>query len=256
MIEDMREPGHRTVQAVDRALDVLLCLSEQDEMGPTAIGARLGLHKSTVYRLLRSLESRGFVYKDATTDQYRVGTSALRIAQHLVQRPDLSSVARPTLEELRDLTTETAILDVRVGYERICIAQAESHHEIKRAQRMGYPMEIYAGAMGKILLMDHGRDELQALIDKVEMRRLTKRTPTTLGTLGRQIAQARRDGYAVSLGERVAGATTVAVPVRDSVGTLIAALAVTGPTYRFGAARARGNLPAVVEAAEQLRALL
>lgn len=253
---DAAAKGEVNVQSVDRALDILLCLSDENELGPTAIGERLGLHKSTVYRLLRSLESRGFAYKDPGTDRYRVGAAALRVTQRLVLRPDLASAARPELEALRSSSTETAVLDIRVGHARVCIAQAESHNEIKRAQRIGYPMEIYAGAIGKILLMNDDADQLADMASKIPMRRLTRRTPLTVEVLRRQIEQARRDGYALSLGERVEGATTIAVPVRDGSGALVAALAVTGPTYRFGTARARAVLPHLIEAAQRLGARL
>lgn len=240
------------VQSVERALDVLACLAESGDLGPTEIGAQLALHKSTVHRLLRALASRGFVIQDNRTERYSIGPAALRIAQRLIVSPDLAQTAQAMLEELRQATGETSVLDVRLGDERICIAQAESDHEIRRAQRLAFPMPLYAGACGRVLLMDESPHSLHALIERMPFNPLTSRTPTSVQALQRHVNQLRRSGFTISMGERVAGATTVAVPVRNSAGALVAALAVTGPSFRFDTKRARGSVPMLLEASAAL----
>ena len=249
-----RGPG--TIQSVERALDVLLALSIAPGAGPTSIGAQLGLHKSTVHRLLRSLESRGFVARDSSTDRYRVGPAALQLSQASAIRPDLAAVAQPELTRLRDATSETAILDIRVGSSRMCIAQAESRQEIRRSQPLGSPMEIHAGAMGKVLLMDEPADLLQEIAQRVGFRKLTDHTPVTVDALLAQIHKLHRDGYLVSVGERVKGATTIAAPVRSPSGQVVAAVAVSGPTFRFGVPQARAIVPHLLEASARIAAKL
>ncbi len=241
-----------TVQAVERALDVLLCLGQDPDLGPTEIGERLGLHKSTVHRLLRALATREFVTQDDRTERYQLGPAALRLAHRLVLRPDLVTVAQPILNALRDETQETAVIDVRIGDYRVCVAQAESLHEIRRAQRIGLPMEIYAGAIGKILLMELGQTELEVLVQRVSLTALTPNTPRSLRRLREDIARARRDGVIVSMSERVPGATTVATAVRDASGMIVAGLGVTGPSFRFVERRVREAIPHLIDAAQRI----
>lgn len=245
-----------TVQAVERALDVLLCLAAGGDLGPTEIGAHLDLHKSTVHRLLRTLASRDFVLQDKRTQLYSVGPATLRVAQRLIISPDLARAAQSVLEGLRETTSETAVLDVRIGDERICIAQAESEHEIRRLQRLASSMEIYAGACGRVLLMDESLAELKNLARRLAFTRLTQRTPTTVDQLRRHIELLGRNGYTISVAERVVGATTVAVPVRNAGGVLVAALAVTGPSFRFDTRKAQAAVAPLKDAADRLSTYL
>lgn len=247
-----RTRNRPTVQAVERALDVLLCLAEDANLGPTKIGERLALHKSTVHRLLRALASREFVTQDDRTELYQLGPAALRLAHRLILRPELVTVAQPELSRLRDTTEETAVIDVRIGDHRVCIAQAESLHEIRRAQRIGLPMEIYAGAIGKVLLMELGAIELEELARRVPLAPLTPNTPRSLKQLREDIARAQRDGVIASVSERVPGATTVATAIRDASGAIVAGLGVTGPSFRFQERRVREATPHLLEAASRI----
>lgn len=244
--------GSATVQAVDRALQILLCLSDVDDAGPTELGNQLELHKSTVYRLLRTLESHGFVSQDSRTDRYRIGPSILKAAQRLVLSPDIALLAQSALIRLRDLTGETAVLDVRVGDERICVAQAESQQEIRRAQRLAYPMPLHVGAPGRVLLLDASDEELRRLTRQGDPETTGSRAPSSVSRLRSQIKRLRDVGYAVSVGERVEGATSIAVPVRGPSNQVTAAMAVTGPTFRFTEASALSALVPLRDAADQL----
>lgn len=240
------------VQSIERALDVLLCLAEARELGPSEIGRRIGLHKSTVHRVLKTLEARSFVIQDAVAQRYRIGPSALRVARALTVSPDLAQMSQVILATLREKTGETAVLDVRIGDDRICIAQAESEHEIRRLQRLAFPMEIHAGACGRVLLMDETDRSLDELFERVPLSQLTQNTPRSIAALRDQIARLRRDGYTISVGERVPGATTVAVPVRNGSGGLVAAMAVSAPSFRFSPEQAKAAVEALQAGATQL----
>lgn len=239
-------------QSVERALDILLCLSEQPCLGPTELGARLGLHKSTVYRLLRALGSRGFVSTASQGERYELGPAVLLVAERLLDRPRLRDVALPEMIGLRDRTGETVSIHLRVGDHRVCIEQVESRQDIRRAQQVGQILPLYAGAMGKALLVDFGPERLRALVERTPLQALTPSTPPSLEQLASNLLAVAQEGYAVSFGERVVGCTTVAVPLRDASREVSAALGISGPSFRFTAERARGAASLLMEAGQRI----
>jgi IclR family transcriptional regulator, KDG regulon repressor len=239
-----------TVRAVERALDILLCFVGSDqELGLSEIAKRVGLHKSTVHRLIASLESRGFIRKHPQTEKYRLGWSILELVSHVYQSNDLSSIVLPEMTNLRDRINETISLYIRSGTERIRIQAVESNQPIRRVANIGHRFPLYIGASGKVLLAYSDESILNAVLEEAQPK-------VSREELERQLEEIRKRGYAVSIEEREAGAAAVAAPVFDRSGQIIAALSVSGPVDRFTTESVQRFAKAVTESAAQLSKML
>jgi transcription initiation factor IIE alpha subunit len=96
------EDGKLTVRAVERAMDILLCFADVKELSLTEISSKVTLHKSTVHRLLASLEGKGFILRDGNTEKYRLGFRLWELSANLIQSDDMGVVLLPEMERLRD----------------------------------------------------------------------------------------------------------------------------------------------------------
>lgn len=246
-------PDERGAQAIHRALTILEAFAT---VGPAAtlaeISEHAGLTVPTAHRMLRALQSRGYVTHDPVTGQYSLGSSVLRLAQALFVRCDqdhLLALATPRLETLRELTGETVSLHVPVGASRACIAELVSPQEVRVAMGVGRVYPIYAGATGKALLSGMTDEAVDAALGDRETLVLPgSATVITVSRLKRELAAVRRDGYAMSDGAAVAGATAIAAPVFGPLG-LVAAITIAGPSARW-------TRPAMLAVAPQLRAIV
>lgn len=241
------EEAKLTVRAVERALDLLLCFTEETELGLMELAVRTGLHKSTVHRLLATLESKGFVKRNPTTDKYRLGFRVWELSAHLTQNSDPERVLLPELEHLRDVVGETVSLYVRDGLERVRIQAVQSNQPVRRVAPVGARMPLYVGASSKVLVAFADPEIRQQVLDPA-------RWPEGLDREGfrRQLEEVRQKGYAISVEEREVGAAAVSVPIFNSAGELAYALAVSGPSNRLTVERMIDLIPTLKQFAEQM----
>lgn len=247
----MSEQEKGTVRAVERALDILLCFSGMEtELGLSEISKRLGLHKSTVHRLLASLESKGFIRRHPSTEKYRLGWSVLELVSNLYQSDDVSSLVLPVMTRLRDLLGETISLYILSGHERIRIQAVESNQPVRRVANIGKRLPLFVGASGKVLLAFSDLP-IQELFDDPTFPSDLDRTEFL-----RALQQTREQGYAVSIEEREPGAAAVAAPVFSRGGEILAALSVSGPSDRFTAESVERMADAVRKSASAVSKML
>lgn len=195
-----------TVRAVERALDVLLCFTDAAELGLSEIAQRVSLHKSTVHRLLASLESKGFVVRDPRTEKYRLGFRIWELSAHLAQSDDAAIILLPEMERLRDLLGETVSLYVRDGHERIRIQAVQSTQPVRRVAPVGARMPLAVGASSKVLVAYEDEATREAILQDPNW-------PESIDKQAyrEQLEQIRRQGYATSVEEREVGAAAVAI---------------------------------------------
>jgi DNA-binding IclR family transcriptional regulator len=210
-------------QTLLRALDILECFIEEGtELVLTDISRSVQLTPPTTHRLLKALVSRGMLIYDGER-YYSLGPTVMRLATAMLHRTDdLVRICAPSLERLRDRTGETVALYSLVGYERLCVAELVSLHPIRMESGIGHVYPLSIGAAGKVLLAFTPGLLAGAPMSARRRKVLEEELPTV-----------RRDGYAVSMGEVVAGAASVAVPVTDTRGVVVAALGVSGPAQRW-----------------------
>lgn len=224
-------------RTVSRALDVLLAFSEAEpELTLTEISARLGMHKSTVYRMLATLESRRFVQRDAASGKYRLGTRILELASLVSEHSDLQRQARPYLYRLAEEHQETADLSILDEGDVVYLEVVESPQRVKLAARPGQRLPVYATASGKAFLAYMSPDEVRNLLPEPQ-ERFTGSTLASWDELSEDLSLARERGFAISLQEYEQGINAVAAPVLDVHGWPMAAIAIAGPAFRLPADR-------------------
>lgn len=243
-------------RSADKMLKVFLTLVGSDrEIGVSEIAQILAMDKAQVHRYLTSLRAEGFAVLNEATHRYSIGFRSLQITCALVNQFDLPSVAVPFLQKLRDASSETACLTMRIGNRRVHLLQAESHHEIRHKFPMSISVPIHCGAAGQCLLaFSNDSTEVVSILEG-NLEKLTPSTITDPIALRQVIKEVKERGYATSLGQRVPGSRSIAAPVWSWRGDLFA-LVISGPSLRFTRKSADNLIPVVVELATSLSSAL
>lgn len=222
------------IKSIKKSLDILnLFTYETPEIGVTEISNKLGLSKSTVSRLLSTLERGNIVAKVSTNQKYRLGTRVLELASIFLSNTEWRQIAIPHLRDLRDKTDETVTVFVIEGDQRVCLEKLDSSHEVRQFLNVGGRYPLHAGAAGKLLLAYLSREKRKEILLKTGLPRFTSNTITNLKSLEKELARIREEGYAVSHQERASFVSSVATPIRDFKGEVIAALCLSGLIERF-----------------------
>lgn len=220
------------VQSVERGIDILTALASGQKT-VTEVAKATRLSKGTAFRLLASLSYQNLVIKDPVENVYSLGPGFLRLVDGATQGLSVvTSLARPALAHLRDLTGETIALHVRLGAERICIGELTSLQPIRYSASVGALAPVHVGAAGKVLLAFMPEVELARLLPSLSLHPVNGNSVISLSNLKRELAAVHRQGYACSVGERTPGAAAITVPVKGPQG-LIIALSVLGPASRL-----------------------
>lgn len=220
------------IQSVDRALQVLETLGRIGVGGATEIAGDLGVHKSTVSRLLASLEARGFVEGTGEWGRYRLGITLARLAGQAVGQLDLPRLSQQVCDDLAMSVGETANLAVLDGPRAVNIVEGRSPAEVALRTWVGQSSPTHATASGKSLLVGHDGRALTARLGR-NLDSFTAHTRTSIAALQQDLSAARDRGWSSAREELELGLNAVAAPVYDHSGRLVAALSVSGPAYRL-----------------------
>ncbi len=231
-----REKSVAAVQSVDRALLVLEILGKLGTAGVTEIATELGVHKSTVSRLIAVLESRGFVEQLSDRGKYRLGFTIVRLAGSTSAQMDLAKQSQPICDELAVETGETTNIAILDGDRIINVVEAIGPAEIALRSWVGQSCPAHATSSGKVLLAALSPDRARELLG-ARLQSYTPNTVTQAATLFAELDETRRTGWAGVREELEVGLNAVAAPVRDGGGKVIAALSVSGPSYRLDPTR-------------------
>lgn len=222
-----------SVRAVDRALDVLLCFNRQSpELSMTQIADQIGIHKSTVHRLLATLEARRFVQRDPDTGIYRLGIRLLQMAYLTLEQNDLRRLAAPFERLLSERYQENIHLAVLDDTDVVFLNIVESAQRVKLAAAIGQRLPAFATASGKAILAFLPDKVTLRILDR-GMPQLTPYTHISSNTLFEDLRTIKEQGFAISEQEYEEEINAVAAPIFDPEGQPIASVAVAGPAYRL-----------------------
>lgn len=233
-IASVRPAASSSASTVERAADVLLLFasSSATTLGVTEIAQQLGLSKASVHRILSSLRKKGIVEIDPVTRRYLLGPVIVSLGLTYLSKLDVRRVAHPELVALSRETFETATLSIRAGEHRVYVDQVTPDREVLMSVQIGLPHPLHAGASSKAFLAFLPPAEIEFYLENT-LEQVTPSTVTDRDQLRRQITEIRRRGYALSFGERQAGAGSVAAPVFDYQNLPIAVISVCGPAERL-----------------------
>lgn len=206
--------------------------SERPEQGLGALASAAGIPKSTAHRLLGALEAAGFVQRDPASRCYSPGLGLARLGAIAVTRLDLGQAAAVPMRQLAADLEEAAYLARLLGPEVLYVAVIESRSTVRLTAQVGMTLPLHSTATGKVLLASLPAREVAALVAR-PLARLTPQTLTDPARLVEELQRVRERGWAMSYEEHELGVCSIATPVRDYTGSVVAALAVSGPSYRL-----------------------
>ncbi|SCK26537.1 IclR family transcriptional regulator [Streptomyces sp. WMMB 322] len=237
-------------QTVDRALSILPLLAE----GPAnleQVANRLGVHKSTALRLLRTLHEHGIVHRQPD-QRYRLGTRLFALAQQAVENLDVREIAHPHLVELNARTGHTVHLAVHEEDEVLYIDKVESRYPVRMYSRIGKPVAITVAAVAKLLLADLPEGERRSIAERLDYPRYTSRSITDSAAFLAELAKVREQGWATDLGGHEESINCVGAPVRGPDGRAVAAMSVSAPNVVVSAEELLTLLPLVRRTADAI----
>jgi IclR family acetate operon transcriptional repressor len=224
----------RTIQSVDRALDVLEVLSASGTELPLGeIASRSGLNSSTCHHLLSTLAARGYVGQNPRGRTYFLGTKILELSSSRVRQFNLVEVAMPELRRVNQLTRESVHLTVMQGHDLTTLAILESPHPIRVAtDGAGKANAAHATATGKAILAWLPEMEIARVIAEKGLTAFTDRTITNIADLMEGLRLVRRNGYAMDREEFQPGVVCVGAAIRDHSGAVIGSIGCSMPEMR------------------------
>lgn len=226
-------PSPYLVQSIIHALDAMEQLgTDAAPLSLTEMSHRLGMSKSTVYQLLATLESRGFVERVPGNGHYRLGLRVFQLGCRRLEQMGLNETAMPFLVDLRDQSGETVHLGVLQGQEILYVAKVESEQTIRMSSRIGHTAPLHCTGIGKAILAYQPTVFVEVLLAR-PLDRYTSRTITDPGALQRELALTRQRGYSLDQEEHETHVRCVGAPLWDHTGTVAAAISVSGPAMRM-----------------------
>jgi DNA-binding IclR family transcriptional regulator len=220
------------IQSIQRAVLLLKAFDQSaSELGVSELGRAIGLPKSTVARLLATLEYEGLIERVPNSDKYRLGFLLVRLAGQVTHFGDLRAVAQPVLVRLSERSQESVHLGVLDGRQIVNVEQIAGPHLIRETNWLGQRTPLHCAANGKAVLAFQPETIIKQVLAG-PLARVTPHTITDPRQIRRELALTRERGYAQTLGEVEQGLNGVAAPIRSADGAVFAAVSISGPAYR------------------------
>ena len=222
------------IKSLRRAIAILRTFTiESPELGLTEISKRVGLQKTTTFRLLQTLKVEGLVNKDPESGRYRLGIGVVELAGIVLAQSDLRRIAQPHMHVLAERFRNTVTLSVLIDDEPITIDQVvPSGQLVSNYGWIGRRNPFHATSVGKVLLAWQISDQIEKIANS-DLETFTPRTITDAQTLIEHLEKIRQNGYAIGKEEYEIGLNAVAAPIKDYTNEVKAALAISGPSYRL-----------------------
>jgi DNA-binding IclR family transcriptional regulator len=217
----------------------------------TQIAEQVGMHKSTVHRLLATLEGKRFVQRDPVTGTYRLGIRLLQMAYLTLEHNDLRQLATPFLHHLCEQHQENVDLAVLDDTDVVFLDVIEGPQRVKLASAIGQRLPAFATASGKAILAFTPDETVRRILER-GMPQFTQRTIRSPEALFEDLRHVREQGFALDEQEYEEGINAVAAPILDLNGQPIASVAVAGPAYRLTRERMIKISPLVLTTAQDI----
>lgn len=248
-MQDTEKTGN-SVRAVERALEILMAFdAEHASLTVSDLLKRVDLSRPTLYRLLYTLEEKGFVSSSGDPQHFSLGPAVGRLAWAWSSSIDIAQIALPVMRKIWDFTGETVALFLPKGDIRVCAAELPSANPLSFRRGVGYSERIALGASGRAILawMDPTPKQLENYCQGLSLR---------ASDLARQIMEVRQAGYAFSQNELMEGAAAFAIPFFQNDGRVAGSIAIFGPVVRLDEERIAQMLPVISEMISGLSAAL
>ncbi|MBL6946589.1 MAG: IclR family transcriptional regulator [Rhodospirillales bacterium] len=254
MADDTTTNNRYTINSILRAKNILQLLAQ--EVAGLRIGElakRLDLDRTTVFRIIVTLEQCGFVERVGDGKAYKLGVGIFEIGSAYIRSTDIHSIARPIMIELSHRVREGVHWAILSGEKAVCIDKIESPRGLGTTSKIGRAVPLNSGSVGKVLLAFQPDDGRENLLEKIDLPRHTERTITSTDSMRGEIERIRRKGYCLSLGEGEADMACIAAPIFNYDRKIVAGLSVGGHIQRFeDTENARKLTAQLIDAARQI----
>lgn len=241
------------VQSVDRALEILEHLKRsKNGLGITDLSRRLDVAKSTVHRLVSSLEKYDYVKRVDDRGIYGLGLKFLEMNQVVIEKLNIVETAHPVLDELTARIDEITHLGMLDGYDLIYIDKVETTSTIRIYSQTGRRAPMYCTGIGKALLAYFQESKLAAYLDHHELLQYTDTTLTNPVKLKEELEEIKEKGYAVDNEEHEKGVRCVAAPIFNHIGEVCYAISVTAPSSRMTDSRMKEIIPLILKTSDTI----
>lgn len=247
----------KRLSSVGTAIALLKCFSaDEQELGVSELSRKLGVAKSTVHRLARTLIADGMLEQNAENEKYRLGIALFGLGALVRRRMNLSSEARQDLFALRNATGETVQLAILDGSEIMFVYNLESTQAIRVNSDIGVRKPAFCTASGRAILAFQPDEAVAAALRHGPLERRTPKTETEPSRILKALAEVRQRGFAIEDEESEAGMRALAAPVRAAGGAVVGSVAVAGPVQRLSKETLQRFAPEVTRTAEAISARL
>jgi DNA-binding IclR family transcriptional regulator len=242
------------IGSVLKAAKLLALFNEESpKLRNIDIARKTGFNKSTVMRLLLSLEKAGYVEKDPLTGEYSIGVALFEVGSKYLDRTDLHRQVMPILSELAGRCNETGYLAVLNGREAVYLDRVESSKAIRTTSRVGSRVPLYCTGAGKAILAFQEEEQIQNIIKNTKIKAFTSQTLTEKGKILKNLQEVRQRGWAIDNQEYEEEIKSIGAPLRDRSGKVIASICLVGPVWLMTDERIKKELAAeTVETARQI----
>jgi DNA-binding IclR family transcriptional regulator len=245
------------VPALERGLRLLAQFSRQEKrLGAPELARRLDLPRSTVFRLLSTLEAAGYVERVGDGHSYQLGLGVLRLGFEYLASLELTQLGAPILQQFTEETGYSSNLVVRDGRSIVYVAKVAPSSPFRSSVSVGTRLPAHATVLGRVLMRDISLAELSALYPETQLQRFSARTPASVEELYRQIQDDRRHNYVMAEAYFESHISTIAAPVRDISSRVVAAIGTTVPSDQIREQDKQGLIDKVCDAAMHLSHLL
>jgi DNA-binding IclR family transcriptional regulator len=242
------------IQSIQRAAAILRSFTEAEpELGVVELGKRLDLHKSTVSRILNTLQAEGFVSQNPETGKYRLGVGLVSLAGVALGRLNVRGVAQPHLNGLVEVSQETVNVVLQDGRECVNVERVASPKQIRYVGWIGRRMPLHCTAAGKVMLAFMSESQRESLLVG-PIPRYTSRTITDKFKMGLDLNYICQQGYAIVHEEFEEEFSAIAAPVFNHSRKVAGVLSISGPTYRMGPGQIEKFIEPLLEAANKASA--
>lgn len=225
-----RNPVSKTLRTLELILD-----SDQSAIGVRELAAIMDVSPSSAHRILNGLVDEGYVSRDPNTHRYSIGVGYLRLAHLAIERTPIRNMGIQAMRHLVDVCNETALLGLYdpMRMEMMFGASVESTHPLRYAVTLNKWAPVHTGASGLAIMAFLPEDDIEAIVRRTQLAPLTANSITEPYKLEAELAEVRKQGYAFSRGQRIAGAVGIAAPIFSSAETVVGDVCLTIPEQRF-----------------------
>jgi len=222
------------VQSAERIFQVMEMLADNGEMGLMELSAALGLHKSTVHRLLMSLIYMGYAKQDEATQKYMLSYKVVNMASKILDRMDILQVAKPYMERLSELSGEAVHLVQREGNNILYIYKTEAKvGTIRMVSHVGMVHPMYCSGVGKAIMATLPEDEVKQIWNESIIEKKTDKTITDFNQMQELLEDVKKNGYALDDEENEKGVRCIAACLYGHQKEVKYAFSISGPTSRM-----------------------